>query len=255
MKTKQSLVILFTAVVSILSPNTTSAFPFGAGSCINGPATLGPGSPHNKTNEGGSWSEGGYQITVNGTNLFLEAAGDNYFRGFLFRLSSKEESAARKMKLLDEYMDISQQMESNGEMIGAPGNCGWKVSGICHTENSNKTKVGVKLMLVKDVEYKMGFTVVKRWNEWYYASRKLVYTGDSIVLGSATNGTKIQNQSAAQTKSPTSPPLSRTNDRSNHVSTVSSAVKVTSEASSSTSQTSLLSAYALLFTACMFVVI
>lgn len=169
--------------VSILILPSSLAFPYGAGSCVNGPAVLGYSSPHKITDKGGSWIQGGYKIVIDGTDLFLEGTEENFFKGFLFRLSTKDESAARKMDLLDEYRNVTQLLESNGEMTGAPGRCDWDVCGISHTENSKKVRVGIQLKLERGITYKLGFTVVKEWNEWYYASRKLLYNGDSVLVG------------------------------------------------------------------------
>jgi hypothetical protein len=193
------------AINFLLLPSSL-AFPYGAGSCVNGPAVLGYGSPHKKKDKGGSWIQGGYKIVINGTDLFLEGSDENFFKGFLFRLSTKNESAARKMDLLDDYMNVTQLLESNGEMTGSPGRCDWDVCGISHTENSKKIRVGIKLRLEKGIIYKLGFTVVKEWNEWYYASRKLLYNGDLILVGDSfiTKYSLMESNETAYLKSSTS---------------------------------------------------
>lgn len=238
----KSFIAPLTITVSFLSTHLSSAFPYGAGSCVDGPAVLGKGSPHKKADKGGSWAESGYQIVINGTNLFLEGTEENYYKGFLFRLSAKNESAARKMDLLDDYMQVSQLLESNGEMIGAPGRCGWDVCGISHTENSKKMKVGIKLKLKKGVEYKLGFTVVKEWDVWYYASRKILYDGNSILLVGVTlksHGETLNTSASTTQSSPYSPtPTSSsnaTNSNPYRASAMASAAQASSGATSASS--------------------
>ena len=199
MKSSLSILASLAAIVGMSAPDMASAYPNGAGSCKKGPAVLASSSPHLAADKGGTLSDGGYVLSVNGTSLFLEAEGDgNYFKGFLFRLSAKNESAVGAMKRLDGYRPISQLLESTGASVGNPATCSVDVAGICHKDSDEKTKVGVKLKLKEGVEYKMMITVVKAEHEWYFSSRKLRLSGSSIdTVGKTHDSTSLTTQEAA----------------------------------------------------------
>jgi len=118
-------------------------------------------------------ADGGYTTSlVNGT-FILEATGaNNHFKGFLFRLSSNETSAAGAIELLPNFTDKSQLMKSTGAAFGsfsAPATCAVDVAGACHNDNSEKTTMEVKLNLQGGVGYTMMVTVCKSKVEWYYS--------------------------------------------------------------------------------------
>ena len=178
MKTNFSRLASCIALLSTSAFQTASAYPTGAGSCQVGPAVLADNSPHLASFGKGSLADGNYTTSLVGGAFILEATGkNNYFKGFLFRLSSNETSAAGEIKLLSNFTGKSQLMNSTGASpgsISAPATCAVNVTGACHNDNSEKTRMGVKLNLKGGVDYRMMITVVKSTDEWYYSEEVLI---------------------------------------------------------------------------------
>ena len=178
MKTNFSRLASCIALLSTSTLRTASAYPTGAGSCEAGPAVLADISPHLASFGKGSLADGNYTTSLVGGAFILEATGkNNYFKGFLFRLSSNETSAAGEIKLLSNFTGKSQLMNSTGASpgsISAPATCAVNVTGACHNDNSEKTRMGVKLNLKGGVDYRMMITVVKSTDEWYYSEEVLI---------------------------------------------------------------------------------
>jgi hypothetical protein len=61
----------------------SAAYPFTAGSCVEGPAAVGSGmSPLLSKDYGGRLTDGGYTAKINQTHFILKAANDSFFKGF-----------------------------------------------------------------------------------------------------------------------------------------------------------------------------
>jgi len=165
----QSIPFYFAALFGLIVSHVhfASAYPNGAGTCEKGPAVLNSNSPHAAEDEG-NWDASGYEVTVDGNTVTLEATGSsNFFRGFLFRLSSKDGSAADAMKRHTDFKSDSQLLESTSESIGNPATCRSDVVGISHTDNSKKTTMKVHLLLEQRVFYELELIVVKKEHLWY----------------------------------------------------------------------------------------
>lgn len=222
----QSIPFYFAALVGLIVSHVhfASAYPNGAGTCEKGPAVLNSNSPHAAEDEG-NWDASGYEVTVDGNTVTLEATGSsNFFRGFLFRLSSKDGSAADAMKRHTDFKSDSQRLESTSESIGNPATCSSDVAGISHTDNSKKTTMKVHLLLEQGITYKLDLTVVKKEHLWYYTSLKLSLSGDNtvtIVTGSKTS---------SKNNSPTASPTAQETVASTATSTSATGVTSTNEA-------------------------
>lgn len=208
--------LFLTFILVIVSLDVALAYPNGAGSCKNGPAVLDASSPHVEDDQY-KWTDSGYKISLDGNSLILEADGDgNYFRGFLLRLSDPNGAATGAMKRHDDYKNISQRLDSTGASVGEVATCAEGVVGICHTDRSKKTKMVVKMFLEKQTVYKLGVTVVKQEDEWYFTTIKLGLTAENttgiitanntagIITSSSKNiATKKNSETASPTASST----------------------------------------------------
>jgi len=163
-----------TLLLCILSNlKSVSSYPTGGGTCESGPAVLSPSSYHLPEDGKGTLLDGGYSTSFeNGVYTLTATGSGNFFRGFVFRLSSNDTSAAGAFELRSLYSNVTQLMESTGEGLGsisAPATCDVDVAGVTHTENSDKTKVSVRMQLKGGMKYSLMVTVVKAEHEWYYS--------------------------------------------------------------------------------------
>jgi hypothetical protein len=165
---------LFALIVTLSSFKLSISYPFGSGSCVEGPAVLGSGmSPHVVEDYGGKLIDGNYTASLNETHFLLRAKGGSFFKGFLLRLSSKQGSAAGEMQILPEYESIAKLMESSGETIGVRATCAVDVAGVTHKDSTEKKEVGVQLNLQKGRKYHLMITVVKEEHEWFYTNKSI----------------------------------------------------------------------------------
>jgi hypothetical protein len=164
----------FAAIFTLSNLYRTVGYPFGAGSCVEGPAVLGSGmSPHVTEDYVGKLIDGNYTASLNETHFLLKAKAGNYFKGFLLRLSSKQGSVAGQMQILPDYETIAKLMESTGETIGVHATCAVDVAGVTHKDSYEKTEVGVQLNLQKGLKYHLMITVVKDTHTWFYTNKTI----------------------------------------------------------------------------------
>jgi hypothetical protein len=165
---------LFAVIFTLSNVKLSNSYPFGAGSCVEGPAVLGSGmSPHVVEDYGGKLIDGNYTASLNETHFLLKAKGGSFFKGFLLRLSSKQGSAAGQMQILPEYESIAKLMESTGETTGVRATCAVDVAGVTHKDSTEKKEVAVQLNLQKGMRYHLMITVVKEEHEWFYTNKTI----------------------------------------------------------------------------------
>jgi hypothetical protein len=210
MSTLFLLSLYATLLLCILSNlKSVSSFPTGAGTCESGPAVLSPTSFHLPEDGKGTLLDGGYSTSFeNGVYTLTATGSGNYFRGFVFRLSSNDTSTAGAFQVRSLHSNITQLMESTGEGLGSfgvPATCDVDVAGITHTENSNKTEVSVSMQLKDGMKYSLMVTVVKAKHEWYYSEE---FYSSSNTIASAPTAVPTQQVTVSPTSggSPTSPP-------------------------------------------------
>jgi hypothetical protein len=169
-----NLQTLVAVIFTLSNVKLSISYPFGAGSCVEGPAVLGSGmSPHVVEDYGGKLVDGNYTASLNETHFFLKAKGGSFFKGFLLRLSSKQGSAAGQMQILPEYESIAKLMESTGETTGVRATCAVDVAGVTHKDSTEKKEVAVQLNLQKGMRYHLMITVVKEEHEWFYTNKSI----------------------------------------------------------------------------------
>ena len=203
-----------TLLLCILSNlKSVSSYPTGGGTCESGPAVLSPSSYHLPEDGKGTLLDGGYSTSFeNGVYTLTATGSGNFFRGFVFRLSSNDTSAAGAFELRSLYSNVTQLMESTGEGLGsisAPATCDVDVAGVTHTENSDKTKVSVRMQLKGGMKYSLMVTVVKAEHEWYYSEQ--FYEGAAVSTSDTNSVISVApTSSSTATLLPTPSPSAKT---------------------------------------------
>jgi hypothetical protein len=245
-KTTRNLVLLLAiAMVLIPTSNTktshhhVAAFPFGAGHCDAGKAIA---NGAHGLNGSGSLANGNYELRIveestattssscpskklkpkrsaslrTGTKYTVtlsatDADDGGYFRGFLIRLSGKNQDGEDAVAVSKEALIVSPDFDGVGKDHTL---CSSTVVGVTHVNASDKTSVDVILSFEQPIEALLEVTVVRNNRPmgsdlWYYDSFDIVVSDSSSSSKSSKSSksckgikmTKVSKKSGKSSKS------------------------------------------------------
>ena len=193
------------------------ATPYGAGSCHSGNAIpTGTGSPHPAMANGNLADIGIYmsldgEILSSGASLVLSRSDNvqtrqlgvmtfgSLFRGFLIRASSTSGK------------DLGNFLIPNDDII-AVSTCESSVSGVTHSNNSDKDSVTVLFEDITNDTVLIEITAMENVNAYYYSNFTLIFTARPSM--SPTKSPTTQPPTTSPTFSPTDSPTRKRDDGS-----------------------------------------